>query len=369
MAKVTLVQMVYNGMKYIPQSFDAMVNQTYKDIEIVAVINGNEDGGKEYIQTHYPQVRIIDTGENLKFVRGHNLVFSTVETEFFQLVNQDLILERDYVQKIVAAFDDPRVGAANGKIYQYDFESHTASRILDTTGIICSRNGRGKSRGQNEEDSGQYDTQLDLIGVDGAACMYRKSALEAVKMPRALSSSRMRGSMPGNQPTPNVRLETNEDSRLRGNDREGFEYFDVDFDMYWEDVDLSLRISNAGFVCKFVPAAVGHHGRTAAASKKGYKDVSEFVKHHKKFPAWIKQFNYKNHLFVVVKNFPKFYWKFFVREFFMLGYIVLFETATLKVVPTLFTQLPLMWKKRKWIQQHRKSNKWTELLINNGLLN
>lgn len=335
MAKVTLVQMVYNGMKYIPQSFDAMVNQTYKDIEIVAVINGNEDGGKEYIQAHYPQVKIIETGENLKFVRGHNLVFSTIETEFFQLVNQDLILEADYVEKILTAFDNPQVGAANGKIYQYDFESHTASRILDTTGIICSRNGRGKSRGQNEEDKGQYDAQFEVIGVDGAACMYRKSALEAVKYTRPDGVT---------------------------------EYFDVDFDMYWEDVDLSLRISNAGFLCRFVPGAVGYHGRTAAASKKGYKDVNEFVKHHKKFPAWIKQFNYKNHIFVVVKNFPKFYWKFFVREFFMLGYIVLFETATLKIVPTLFRQLPLMWKKRKWIRQHRKSAAWTKLLVNKGLL-
>lgn len=357
MARVTLVQMVYNGMKYIPQSFDSMVNQTYKDVEVVAVINGNEDGGKEYIQAHYPQVRIIDTGENLKFVRGHNLVFSSVETELFQLVNQDLILELDYVEKMVKVFDDPQVGGANGKIYQYDFESHSASKILDTTGIICSRNGRGKSRGQNEEDVGQYNTQYDVVGVDGAACMYRKSALEAVKMPRLESRiTNPESRVPDSLTTYNIQHTTD------------FEYFDVDFDMYWEDVDLSLRICNAGFTCKFVPGAVGYHGRTAAASKKGYKDVPEFVKHHKKFPAWIKQFNYKNHIFVVVKNFPKFYWKFFVREFFMLGYIVLFETATLKIIPTLCRQLPSMWKKRKWIQQQRKSAAWTKLLVNKGLL-
>lgn len=359
MAKVTLVQMVYNGMKYIPQSFGSMVNQTYKDLEIVAVINGNADGGKEYIQTHYPQVRIIDTGENLKFVRGHNLVFSTIETEFFQLVNQDLILELDYVEKIVKAFDNSNVGAANGKIYQYDFETHTASKVLDTTGIMCSRNGRGKSRGQNEEDAGQYDTQYDVVGVDGAACMYRRSALEAVKMPLLGKREEGRGKSGGAEP----QALTSHLSPLT------YEYFDIDFDMYWEDVDLSLRISNAGFACKYVPDAVGYHGRTAAASKKGYKDVNEFVKHHKKFPAWIKQFNYKNHIFVVVKNFPKFYWKFFVREFFMLGYIVLFETATLKIVPTLLRQLPRMWKKRRWIQQHRKSTSWVSLLGNKGLLN
>ncbi len=335
MAKVTLIQMVYNAMKYIPKSFDSMVNQTFKDVEIVAVINGSEDGGKEYIQQHYPQVKIIDPGENLKFVRGHNLVFPQITSEFVQLVNQDLFLETDYVEKVLKEFENPTVGGVNGKVYQYDWLTNTKTNVLDTTGIVCSRNGRGKSRGQNEEDHGQYDNQMEIVGVDGAACMYRRSALEAVKYTRSDGT---------------------------------IEYFDVDFEMYWEDVDLSLRLQNAGFTCRFVPGAVGYHGRTAASSKKGYKDVGEFREHHKKFPAWIKQFNYKNHIFLVVKNFPKFYWKFFVREFFMLGYIVLLETATLRIVPTLFKQLPTMWKKRKWIAQHRKSMEWAKLLNNKGLL-
>lgn len=359
MAKVTLVQTVFNGMKFIPQSFDGMINQTHKDLEIVAVINGNEDGGKEYIQKHYPQVKIIDPGENLKFVRGHNLVFSTIETEFFQLVNQDCILNPDYVEKILKVFDDPRVGAANGKIYQYDFNDSKASKILDSTGIICSKNGRAKCRGQNEEDRGQYDNQLEIIGVDGSACMYRKAALEDVKMPREVVSGQL-----------SVDGETNTLKKFELASLEPkYEYFDVDFDMYWEDVDLSLRLANAGYICKFVPEAVGYHGRTAASSKKGYKRPDEFIKHHNKFPAWIKQFNYKNHMFVVVKNFPKFYWKFFVREFFMLGFIVLLETGTLRIIPTLFKQFPLMLKKRKWIKEHQKSLEWTKLLNDKGLLN
>ncbi len=335
MAKVAIVQMVYNGMKYIPQSFDSMVNQTYKGVEIIAVINGNADGGKEYIQQHYPSVRIIEPSENLKFVRGHNLIFETIDAEFFQLVNQDLILQPTYVEEILQAFADPAVGAANGKIFQYDFDANVASDVLDTTGIAVSKNGRGKSRGQNEQDTGAYDSQLEIVGVDGAACMYRKSALEKIKYQR-------------------------EDGHV--------EYFDVDFEMYWEDVDLSLRLQNAGFKCRFVPAAVGYHGRTAGSSKKGYKDVAAFKEHHKKLPTWIKEYNYKNHIFLVIKNFPRFYWKFFVREFFMLGYICVFETMTLKILPTMLRQLPAMWRKRKWIQQHRSSADWVRLLNDTGLL-
>ena len=55
-----------------------------------------------------------------------------------------------------------------------------------------------------------------------------------------------------------------------------FEYFDEDFHSYWEDVDLSWRMSNAGWKNIFVPSAIGYHGRGAGSSEKGYADVVRF---------------------------------------------------------------------------------------------
>lgn len=322
MAKVTLVQVVYNAMKYIPKSFDSMVNQTYRDIEIVAVITGNEDGSKEYIQEHYPTVIIIDPGQNLRFVRGCNLVFEKHQnTDFFQLVNNDLWLEPNYVEKMIEAFDNPRVGAAQGKIYQYNFETQQQSKLLDTTGIIYGKNGGGRSRGQHELDNGQYDDKKELLIVDGAAPMFRRSALEAIKYQRPDGT---------------------------------FEYFDVDFDMYWDDSDISMRLVYAGYKCIFVPEAIAYHGRTASSSEGGYKKVLAFIKFHKKIAPWIRQNNYKNHIFLFIKNSPKWYLQFFVREFFYQIFVLIFEVSTLKILPTLFKQLPLIWKKRKYIQKNKK---------------
>ncbi len=322
MARVTLVQIVYNAMKCIPKSFDSMVNQTYKDIEIVAVINGNVDGSKEYIQQHYPNVTIIDPGENLRFVRGCNLVFEKYNnTEFFQLVNDDLWLEPNYVETMVAAFDDSNVGATQGKIYQYDFDTHQQSKRIDTTGILYGKNGGGRSRGQHEVDEGQYDQQKELLVVDGAAPMFRRSALEDIKYQRPDGT---------------------------------YEYFDVDFDMYWDDSDISMRLINAGYKCAFVPEAVAHHGRTASSSEGGYKKVLAFIKFHKTIAPWIRQNNYKNHIFLFIKNSPKWYLQFFVREFFYQVFVLLLETSTLKILPTFFKQFSLIWKKRKYIQSKRK---------------
>ena len=129
-----------------------------------------------------------------------------------------------------------------------------------------------------------------------------------------------------------------------------FEFFDEDFHSYWEDVDLAWRMSNAGWQCRFVPDAIGYHGRGAASSKGGYLHALDFIKHHQQLPPRIRRLNYQNHILMYVKNSPYFYPQFFVREFFMFWYIFFFEMGTFAVVPNMLKLLPKMWKKRKIIR-------------------
>ena len=358
--------------------YPALARQTFKDVEIISQIVEDDglsaetllarhnfsDGGakvgwcEEYIRNNFPQIKILKPGYNIGFARGHNEIFASTDCEYYQLVNPDLILEPDYIQQIVKTMDEnPQIGAATGKLLQYNFDRREKTNIIDTTGIVMSRNGRARDRGQHEADSNQYDRQLQVVGVSGAGPMYRKSALEEVKMPRQSRAKRVGLRAKSELLTPNT-LALSPDS----------EYFDEDFHSYWEDTDLTLRMQNRGFQCLYVPNATGYHGRTAGSSKKGYKDVSEYRQHHGTISQQVKQLNYKNHMFVVVKNFPGFYWKFFVRECFMLEYVAVFEIATLKILPSLFRQLPRMLKKRKWIKEHRKSLEWVKLLNNKGLL-
>jgi GT2 family glycosyltransferase len=342
MAKVCVVQVVYNNKRFIEPVFSSIFAQTFKDIHVVAVIAGNEDGGKELLQEKFPQVEIIDPGYNIGFAKGHNLVFNPIslkatsdlreegstEPEFFQLVNPDLILDPDYIEKMLKAFEDTKVGAATGKLYKISNEKFQilnerfnaeklTFKILDTTGVIINRSGRARDRGQHEADKGQYDKLINIDAVSAAGAMYRKEALENVKLQ-----------------IPNAK-----------------EYFDEDFHSYWEDVDLAWRMKNKGWKNVFVPEAVGYHGRGAGSSKKGYVDVLGFIKHHKQISPRVRQLNYKNHIFMYMKNSKWFYPQFFIREFFMLIYILLFEWSTLKVIPELIKSVPKMLRKRKEIKK------------------
>lgn len=327
MSRVTVVQVIYNNKKFIKPVFDAIFSQTFKDFNVVAVIAGNEDGGKEFLAENYPGVEIIDPGYNIGFAAGHNLVFEKYPSKFFQLVNPDMIMEPNYIEEMVKVFEgDGKVGAATGKLYKipesgimnYELwkrDVKASERILDTTGVTISKSGRARDRGQHEVDKGQYDGDKNLMAVSAAGAMYRGSALLATSYKLQAKS----------------------------------EFFDTDFHSYWEDVDLAWRMSNAGWKCVFVPSAVGYHGRGAGSSRGGYLHFVDFIKHHRTLPSRILQLNYKNHIFMYIKNSPWFYPQFFIREFFMLIYIIIFETRTLKIVPEIFRLLPKMWEKRKRI--------------------
>ena len=344
MSKITVIQVVYNNKPWIERVFSSIFAQTFQDFEVVAIISGNEDGSKQLLEAKFPQVKIIDPDYNIGFAKGHNLVFREFDSEFYQLVNPDLILEPNYLEEMLKVFQDEKVGAATGKLYKitetgimsarggsslggnYElWKKENVSKIIDTTGVTISKSGRARDRGQYEIDMGQYDTLKNLQAVSAAGAMYRKTALENVKMSKKLNSTPL---------------------ALSPDD---FEYFDEDFHSYWEDVDLAWRMTNAAWKCVFQPLAIGYHGRGAASSPGGYKKVFSFIFHHRKLPERIRILNFKNHIFMYIKNSKWLYPEFFFREFFMAMYILFFEQTTLKVLPEFFRILPRMWKKRKLI--------------------
>jgi GT2 family glycosyltransferase len=316
LGKVSVIVVIYNAKKYIKPMFDSVFGQTHKDLEVIAVINGNEDGSKELIAQNYPQVSILEPGAN-NWCASNNLGIRSSSGEFVQLVNQDVILEPDYIEKLVRAFDAKKVGAATGKLLRYDFEKMQKTKIIDSTGVTMSKSGRGRDRGQLEEDRGQYDNQTNVFGVSGAAPMFRRSAL--------------------------YEIEYCENYKC--------EFLDEDLVMYWDDVDLSWRLRNRGYEIVYVPTAVAFHGRTAGQAEKGYLHLFKFVQHHQKLSKQILKLNYKNHIFTYIKNSRYIHPLFILRELAMLGYILIFETSTLKVIPEMLKLWPKMMRKRKFILQ------------------
>lgn len=333
MARLSINLLGWNHRQQIGPVIEAVLRQSYRDFELFYTDNASTDGSANFVRQHFPEVIVRQNTDNLGYTGGHNSFFEVATSELVMVLNPDALLHKEYLQHAVRGFDDPRVGSVTGKTYSS--APGVIPPVIDSTGNTIDRFRRGRDRGQHETDRGQYDQQTEVFGASGAIAMFRRRALEQVKMPVA-----------GGR----------------------FEYFDEDFFAYWEDFDLSWRLRLMAWKCLFVPQAIVYHPRKASSNPGGYRKFISFVRHHRALSATIRRWNWRNHLFCIIKN--DFGWPLLAglpfiiaRELAMMFYILIFEPGTLTAVPDFFKLLPKMLAKRQYIIEHKvvgskEAGKW-----------
>lgn len=124
--KVSVIIVNWNGLKYLSECLNAIFNQTYPDYEVIFVDNGSTDGSVEYVERNFPQARIVRNKENLGFAGGNNQGAEAASGELLALLNNDTVVERDWLGELVEAIQaDERIGAAMSNCY-YDLETKVA---------------------------------------------------------------------------------------------------------------------------------------------------------------------------------------------------------------------------------------------------
>ena len=187
--------------------------QTFGDHRVTVVDNGSSDGTAEHLREHYPEVELVELGENLGFAAAVNRGIKASDSEFVAVVNNDLELVPGWLEDMVAALrEHPDAGSATGKMLFYD-----RREVIDGAGDFASWYAISAPRGRGEIDRGQYDAPEAVFSACGGAALYRRAALDAVGP------------------------------------------FDEDFFAYTEDVDWGFRAQLAGWTCRYVPRAVAFH--------------------------------------------------------------------------------------------------------------
>ncbi len=157
-------------------------------------------------------------GRNLGFAAGTNLGIAATEAEFVATVNDDAILELDWLAALRESLErDPRLAAAQGANLRLD-----APDLLDGLGIEWNRRWQAIQIGAGEKAPAPGEPARPVWGVSATAALYRRSALEAVRLGKG-------------------------------------EYFDSRLGSYYEDVELAGRLAKAGFGALCVPAARARH--------------------------------------------------------------------------------------------------------------
>ena len=103
MTKVSVIVPVYNNKKYLDKCFDSLVNQTYKDIEIIIINDGSTDGSEKIICKYtsiYTQIKYYKKkNEGVSIARNYGLKKAT--GEYIMYVDSDDYVSYDIVEKMI----------------------------------------------------------------------------------------------------------------------------------------------------------------------------------------------------------------------------------------------------------------------------
>ena len=125
--KVAVVMSTYNGEKYIKEQMDSILNQTYKNIEIVVRDDGSKDGTveivKEYQKSH-PNISLYE-GDNVGFVNSFFGLLAIAEADYYAYADQDDVWLENKIELAVNELDkldNSKPNMAFGNSDYYDDE-------------------------------------------------------------------------------------------------------------------------------------------------------------------------------------------------------------------------------------------------------
>ncbi len=98
---VSIVIVNWNGKKWLERCLESLAQQTYKSFEIILVDNASEDDSVEFVRSHFPLVKIVQSEKNLGFSGGNNLGIEKAVGELIMLLNNDTWVENNFLEEMV----------------------------------------------------------------------------------------------------------------------------------------------------------------------------------------------------------------------------------------------------------------------------
>lgn len=165
--KVVVLILSYNGKELLDDAVSSYLDNDYQNFEVIVIDNGSTDGTLEWMRSHYPDVYVHRTDENLKYSGGFNFgidyAVNQMNADYFLVTNNDVKVDSKVISSLVnLAVSDPMIGFVTGKVYYFD-----APDTLQTVGKYEDKlRWNGEHIGGNEKDTGKYDTVSERFFID-----------------------------------------------------------------------------------------------------------------------------------------------------------------------------------------------------------
>jgi len=98
-------------------------------VEIFVVDNNSTDGSIEYLKPLFPEVKFIQTGENLGFSKANNIAINQADSKYTLILNPDTILSDNTLEMMYRYMElHPEVGISGCKVLNGDGTFQLACR-------------------------------------------------------------------------------------------------------------------------------------------------------------------------------------------------------------------------------------------------
>lgn len=131
---ISILIVSWNAKDYLKQCLLSIRDHQHQlQVETVVADNDSHDGSPEMVQSHFPEVRLVQTGDNLGFARGNNAGLEHCRGRYVFLVNSDVVLLPGCLDALTGYLDaHPQIGIAGPCIRNADHSLQVSASRFPT---------------------------------------------------------------------------------------------------------------------------------------------------------------------------------------------------------------------------------------------
>ncbi len=214
---VAIILINWNSFKYTNDCLNSLSEIDYENKRVIVVDNNSNDTSLRELKAIHQWVDYVENDDNLGFTGGNNegIKYALDKgIDYLLLLNNDTLVESNFLSELIPFFQDPSIGAVQPKI----FYEHDRQLIWNAGGRFNKVFMISPTIGLDKRDSEVYNNDMSVDWITGCAFLVRADVVEKI----GLTS-------------------------------------DVYFYGCYDDVDWSLRIKKAGYKLWYCPKSVVYH--------------------------------------------------------------------------------------------------------------
>ena len=135
---VSVIILNYNGLDYTIDCLKSLKKIDYSSHEIIVIDNNSKNNEADVIQKKFPNIKVIKAEKNCGFAGGNNLGYKHAKGEYIVLLNNDTLVDKNWLKELVKVFKDPSVAIVQSRMFakykkeDYYYDRNNGQSIIGT---------------------------------------------------------------------------------------------------------------------------------------------------------------------------------------------------------------------------------------------